>query len=93
MNTIQSFNLALKIYFGLDNRQTKEYYLIGRYYDKVSQRLKDRKLELERIAESGQNSILREQLYKENYLLNMISKDKYEGSLYCHPINFGKIKE
>lgn len=77
MSLSQALKHYFNIYFGLTPNQQREFFLIDRYYDKCSDRLKARHLELLTLAGSGSSSLLKEYIYKPNPLLDMIKATNF----------------
>lgn len=60
--------------FGLNEKDQIKYWLIDRYLDRVSQRLKNEHLYLRKKAKKQAEKVYKEMLYKDNPFLKMIPK-------------------
>jgi hypothetical protein len=80
------FKKALTTYFGLRGKDAIKYALICRYYNRVSDRLKAEKKELEAKAELGVQELLTTELSKKNTLLDRIKSEDNKAWAYYQPI-------
>lgn len=87
---IETLQHAFNIFYGLTERQRANYYLIERYWDKISPRLKSVHADLEVVAREQLLETMSGIIYKTNPFLALF-KDapSFSGKYLPVPITFG----
>lgn len=93
MNNVKTFNEIFAEYFeigSLTPSDQKKYYLIEKYWDKISTRLKDEHSSLRKEAKETFNRMLLDCINSPNSLVAKIAKDtpSWTGNSYVLPIKF-----